>query len=934
MSTWLSTLINVVMLVALSALTRKKRPDNRPTIEDINFPTATEDRVVPVVWGRAKIFPNCTWAGDFYAEQKHKKVPVDMFGLIKEKVPVGYHYYAGMQLVLAHGQLFSIDEVWIEKRKVWDTGLLVNPGGQQMIIDSTWREPGEEIDNGVHAIVDIIANPIELEDPHVSAYLAEQLGEENTPAGVGLTYAVWRGPSSPGIPITVHGFEGSYEVERPSGFFGSRTTVPPIAFVVTRYPELTRFFDAGGFYGFDNTPSGAMAFAQFMFETMFFPDGGTNPAWALAELLTNPTWGAGVRGRALDQTSFCVAAQRLKDEGLSFSYAWQEARPISEIIELIEQHCNGTLRRDPKTGRWQFKLSRVDDEPVYALTPSNITDMREITRTATDEAINEVKVPYVDSESGYIERVATAKDPAGVEAAGGAINSIEISFPGAQTAELATTLAMRELRARASSLVHASLTAAVPPGTLLQVGDVVTLEWPPLGIESMRLRVQRARYNDALTSAQLDLVQDIFLPGNAFYVSPGPTPPAAEDGLEPITKVDNIYTINAPYALTGDDADHVLSCSFPPIASNSNAVGYVTEWSHVEEDSLDAIEPSPRTYAFAVSGVLNKPVLSRTDRITVRLYPDAMAEFKRATRTNFFAILGPSTDLERSEWIQVGIALVEEELSDGSGVVALTNIKRGLFDTVPRVFSASTNTATPGNVVMLFDYAIDARPKKTDVYARIPDTSWWKRIASLDGDQIVKVRALGLGADGRIAEPHVNAVAVWSYVDYGDTTQFFFNRARAAFPLPPAGVQLNGTYGIDWLSTGFVSGETIDPELIEPIPTVSGSGITLTWFPRQRTQRIVPFHSTGDPALDPGCVMWVRITADNTPDKRPFGTKILFSGELTSNDPIEILAEDPDTGEPVLYDGDVIVVSIATRRYVDGAVLASTTYRAVWQWSD
>ena len=100
----------IAAIVAASALTALLMPqasieDREPSaLGDYGFPTNTESRYIPVVWGSTRISgPNVIWYGDF------SNYPLTTAGSI-----VGYFYYIGIDMALCWGELDAITAVQLD----------------------------------------------------------------------------------------------------------------------------------------------------------------------------------------------------------------------------------------------------------------------------------------------------------------------------------------------------------------------------------------------------------------------------------------------------------------------------------------------------------------------------------------------------------------------------------------------------------------------------------------------------------------------------------------------------------------------------------------------------------------------------------------------------------------------------------------------------
>jgi len=88
------------------------------SLNDFNFPTATEGRIVPLGWGRDKISgPNVTWYGNLRVVPITKKVKTGMFS--SKRVTVGYKYFVGFDVGICIGPA-TLHRIWIGDELAWE----------------------------------------------------------------------------------------------------------------------------------------------------------------------------------------------------------------------------------------------------------------------------------------------------------------------------------------------------------------------------------------------------------------------------------------------------------------------------------------------------------------------------------------------------------------------------------------------------------------------------------------------------------------------------------------------------------------------------------------------------------------------------------------------------------------------------------------------
>ncbi|SOE50272.1 Putative phage tail protein [Burkholderia sp. YR290] len=504
---FLEFFLNLVISTLLSELLTPKQHFSTPaaaTLTDFTFPTASEDRPIPVLWGtRKQTSTNSLWQGDFSARPITQKVRTSLFS--SQTVTTGYDYFVGMQLGLCIADIDSVESIWCQ-----DVCVFKATAGQQTVnkplpILGTWQDGGT--DSGTSGVMVIHSG-----DSTPDAYMATQV--TLNPAFPHMSYAVFVGPSQPGVTqfpglLAPQGGKGS-------GWVGSSSAIRAFDFVLKRLPKVVQ-------YGIPQALSDQYSAVSA---------NDANISFCLLELLCNVDWGAGVPPALVDLDSFLSAAATLSVEGNGCSLLWDTESACSDIASELMKQANGCLYTDLTTGLIKFHLVRVTDAPKMVLDDDNIIEMTSFVRAGTDESSNCIKISFNDTGNGFIDRVARAQDLGAIEMSGQTI-ATTVQYPGISDSNLASTLSMRDLRAATASLSKFQLKAVLPVGTVLHPGDLLTLSFSLHGITNMGVRVVSAAYSDASKGeVDLTLVQDIFLPGTTVYAVSLP-PLQTGTGLQP-----------------------------------------------------------------------------------------------------------------------------------------------------------------------------------------------------------------------------------------------------------------------------------------------------------------------------------------------------------------------------------------------------------------
>lgn len=139
MAWWLPILIFTGLTVVGELLRPRPKYENAraSSLGDIDFPTSTEGRPIPVVFGTAHLKgPNILWFGDYAAVALKEKVSSgSIFGGSK-KVTVGYAYYLGLCYGLCMGPVDEVVELRFDDKPLPSGKLVVGAGNKALLVDA------------------------------------------------------------------------------------------------------------------------------------------------------------------------------------------------------------------------------------------------------------------------------------------------------------------------------------------------------------------------------------------------------------------------------------------------------------------------------------------------------------------------------------------------------------------------------------------------------------------------------------------------------------------------------------------------------------------------------------------------------------------------------------------------------------------------------
>lgn len=482
--TWIVYLVVNIVILILSELLRPKPnlEDAKPAdLGDFSFPTATEGRVVPLIWGTVlSKAPNVVWYGDLRQIKLEETVTTGLFS--SETYIIGWKYEVGMQFALCRGGatagVTALEKIYIGEDEVFSGSVA---GGGTFSIDQPNLFGGDppKGQGGVGGTLRFFDGS---KTQAVSTYLSAFQSQGGvTPAYMGTCYV------APDVDPT---------------YVGNSTTIKPWWF------QLRRINNELGLTASRNIVNGADA----------------NPLNVLYELLTDTEWGLSIPTADIDTANLITAANTLWTEGNGFSFLLDRSMPAVDLLRMIEQQVDGVVFQNQITGLWQIKLARADYDInlVPELDETNTLEITEFTRGAWEDTTNEIRVEFTDRDDEWKLTYAVAQDSSNIRIQNGAVVTGSIRHPGVKDAALANQLAWRGLRGKSYPLSKGTCIVDrtfydVTPGTVLAFTN------SQLGFQKLPIRINRVDFGELADGRiTLDWVQDIF----AFAVGNFGNPPA------------------------------------------------------------------------------------------------------------------------------------------------------------------------------------------------------------------------------------------------------------------------------------------------------------------------------------------------------------------------------------------------------------------------
>jgi hypothetical protein len=568
MGFWTTLLVQVVIFV-LAELLRPK-PDTElakpASLGDFEFPTATEARVVPLLWGTVLMKgPNVTWYGDFSQVSITQDVRQNIFK--KVDVTVGFRYFLGVQFALCRGPVDKLLSIRIDDIEVV-AGNFTH--GQTVTIDCPNLFGGDDMGSGgvsgslvFYSGTTTQTAPAYLGRTGVATATISNGGTSYLPTGTAEQILTLQGGTftrqakvrvsavSSGVITAVQLIDsGAYTVfpsspattvVSPAGGSGATvafTQIPgfqDVNGVVPTYKKTCHLVPLlGPLYLGNSTNIKPWAFElQRLFDPLGLGTEATintfdaNPANLLYELMTDTEWGLAQATSLIDTVSFSNAGDTLWAEGNGMSLTLTKETQARDFLRLIEEQIDGVVFFNQLSGKWQVNLARggYDAGTLPLLSASNIIEVESFARGAWADTTNQVSARFVDRADNWKETSAIAQDTANIRILQGKVIPGEFNYPGVKDRNLANQLAWRELRSLSYPLAKAVI---VVNRTLydVQPGQVVAWTYEIAGESFIRMpmRIGDIDYGELADGRiRLSLIEDVFEAQAGSFAPPGDT---------------------------------------------------------------------------------------------------------------------------------------------------------------------------------------------------------------------------------------------------------------------------------------------------------------------------------------------------------------------------------------------------------------------------
>lgn len=648
LSFWILLVLSVATSVASAILNAP------PTLESLRpeslgafrFPTASEGRAIPVVWGTVLVkAPNVIWYG--HLRKTYIKEGYNGGYFNRNHRTIAFAYKLGVNMALCYGPINKLNRIKVGKEWLTTSATAVDPSTDP-VNGVTMNLPYPEF-FGEKGKGGGISGPLQVyggfSNQIPNPYLEARLGVGNVPGYVDIAHCVF------------------------NGNIGESTSVQPWRFEIKRFPDNLGLSGTHHIIGVD-----------------------ANPAEVLYEILTSTAFGLAMNPADIDFQSFVNVGETMFTESNGFSFVLDARNSASKTISEILRQMDALLFVNQQ-GKMVVRLIRPDF--VLATLPvfneSNVSDVQNYARLAWNTTSNSVEVQYVDRSKDYFETSARAQDLANVAIQDGRHVLLQTKYPGVMEANNAARLAGRELRKSGYPLAKCQITCNRQAASL-SPGDAFKFSWAEYGITDMVMRAMSIELGDVDKGrVVVSAVEDIFSLGTTVFADAPPSGWVPPSSLPvPVTTEmvrDAPYWFmliaNIPNTPVGERFIHMAQnptdalVNFIPFADDGLGAGYL------EAGSADGFTPNGQlvsAYAENTADIDTAGFLIDT--------VDTPEEIEGAIPAEM------NTYGRGLAWIQGATAAGDEIIGfesitdQGGGQYLLGNVHRGLLDTLPAAHSA------------------------------------------------------------------------------------------------------------------------------------------------------------------------------------------------------------------------------------------------------
>lgn len=245
-----------------------------------------------------------------------------------------------------------------------------------------------------------------------------------------------------------------------------------------------------------------------------------NAVHIVRECLTDSNWGLGVASSLIDETSFLASAITCHNEGLGFSFLWDNDSSILDFVGEVLKHIQANLYLDRSDGKYHLELIRpvANLNTLLTLNTTNVKEVNNFKRKSIGELASSVIVKYTDG-SNWKENTVVVSNPS-LAARQGIPISKTVTYAGVITNKVAYKLAIRDLQ-QYGLPVYSCTIICNRAAEDLHIGSAFRLDWPDYTSEVLTMRVVSLNLGTPFKQEiTIEAIQDNFQAASIIYETP------------------------------------------------------------------------------------------------------------------------------------------------------------------------------------------------------------------------------------------------------------------------------------------------------------------------------------------------------------------------------------------------------------------------------
>lgn len=478
---------------------------------------------------------------------------------------------------------------------------------------------------------------------------------------------------------------------------------PDVAAFVTDYPGYVGVATVLIKGARADMPMGSLSFEVSRFPNPLELSSGDNVVGedlnvinAMVEVMTNPWGWGGLDIANFDVTRLKQLAAVTKSETNFASVKITNETSVAAIVKILQEQAAAIIFQDPQTGLITGNLireSNIDYATMSKFSPRNVMEIQAFEKTGWQNTIEQARGLYTERDAAYNEVPVFVQNPANLSQSGRGRRTASLYYPYVSNRTLASSLLKRDMALLGAPLYSTTILANREAADKLP-GDIVSLSWPDFGLLNEPVLVLKVRKHP-LNVNQVSLqVRQMKLPDVLPLFGPGGGGFNPGFDVAPKTPT-SMVVLSAPYFMARARAG-ISSLTATPIA-------------------LPMFLPLPaNSFQFSFNAVLkNKPDASGD--VTV-INQGPYATYGRLTAAidkfdNYGDGIIPSITIGNIvnpvNLVSVGnvgvragqlflvidneILSFESAVDNNNGTWTLTNVHRGLLDTVAQSHALNAN---------------------------------------------------------------------------------------------------------------------------------------------------------------------------------------------------------------------------------------------------